>query len=330
MTSGLGLKLLCWRLLLALIVTGTAAPAFAQAYPTRPVRIVVPYVAGGSVDSIARVLAAALSDGMGQPVIVENRAGAGGNLGADVVAKSAPDGYTMLLAAAGQAVSASLYKRLPFDPVKDFIPVSQVIESNFVLLSSPKVPAKTVAELISLAKAKPGGMNFGSSGAGSSLHLSMEIFKHAAGINVVHIPYQGDAPLYAALIADQIQMAIAPLSTATAQAKGGTIRALAVTGSRRSRMLPDVPTFVESGIKELASPSWQGLFVPAKTPPAIVLKIQQEVAKAVRIPAVADRIRALGASEPVGGTSAEFEVLFKADVDQYARIIREAGIPQVD
>jgi tripartite-type tricarboxylate transporter receptor subunit TctC len=326
----MSLKRLLPLLTFTLFVAGALNPAAAQNYPNKPIRIVVPFVAGGSVDTIARLIGAKLSENLGQPVIVENRGGAGGNLGADVVAKSAPDGYTMLLATTGHAISASLYKTLPFDPVKDFVPVTQVIESNFVFLSSPKLSATTVGALVELAKTSRGGMNYGSSGAGGPLHLAMEILKSSVGIDVVHVPYRGDALLYAALIAGEIQMAMAPLSTGVPQVQGGTIRGLAVTGAKRAPQLPEVPTFLESGIRGLETSSWQSLFMPAKTPREIVLKMQQEVAKVVRMPDVAARLRAMGGAEPVGGTSEEFDVLFKADIARFARVIEQAGIPKAD
>jgi tripartite-type tricarboxylate transporter receptor subunit TctC len=316
--------------LIALAAIGINGTASAQTYPNRPIRMVVPYAAGGSVDIIARVIAAKLSDNLGQPVIVENRTGAGGNAGADVVAKSPPDGYTMLLAAAGLAISGALYKNLPFDPVKDFAPVTQVIESAFVLLESPKVPAANLRDLIALAKAKPGAMNYGSSGVGSSLHLSTEIFKNSAGIDVVHIPYRGDAPLYAALIAGDIQMAMSPLSSGLAQVQGNQMRGLAVTGPRRAPQLPDVPTFKESGVAGLETSSWQSLLMPANTPREIVLRVQQEVSKVVHLPDVVARFQALGGAEPVGSTPEEFGAVFRADVEQAKRIIEKAGIPRVE
>jgi len=316
--------------LIALAAVGMGGAASAQNYPNRPIRLVVPFAAGGSVDTIARVLAAKLSENFGQSVIVENRTGAGGNVGADVVAKSAPDGYTMLLAAAGHAISAGLYKSLPFDPVKDFVPVTQVIESAFILLASPKVPATNLRELIELAKAKPGSMNYGSSGVGSALHLAIEILKNSAGIDVVHIPYRGDAPLYAALIASDIQMAMSPLSSGLAQVKGNQMRGLAVTGPRRAPQLPEVPTFKEAGVSGLETSSWQSLFMPANTPSEIVLRMQQEVSKVVHLPDVVARFQVLGGADPVGSTPDAFAALFKGDVERYTRIIQQAGIPRVD
>ena len=316
--------------LIALAAIGINGAASAQTYPNRPIHMVVPYAAGGSVDTIARVIAAKLTDNMRQPVIVENRTGAGGNTGADVVAKSPPDGYTMLLAAGGLAISGALYKNLPFDPVKDFAPVTQVVETAFILLESPKVPATNLRELIALAKAKPGTMNYGSSGVGSALHLSTEVFKSSAGIDVVHIPYRGDAPLYASLIAGEIQMAMSPLSSGLAQVQANLMRGLAVSGPRRAPQLPDVPTFKESGIAGLENSNWQSLLMPANTPREIVLRMQKEVAKVVHLPDVVARFQALGGAEPVGSTPEEFDAVFKADVEQAARIIQKAGIPRVD
>jgi tripartite-type tricarboxylate transporter receptor subunit TctC len=304
--------------------------ARAQTYPNKPIRIVVPFVAG----------AAAIfdNDGLSEifPELGPNQAGkrvhgaAGGNIGADVVAKSPPDGYTMLLATTGQAISASLYRTLPFDPVKDFAPVTQVISSTFVLLASNKVPVSSTQELIALAKAKPGGLNYGSSGVGGPLHLAMEVFKSAAGVDVVHIPYRGDALLYAALIAGDIQMAMSPQSTSMPHIQSGSIRALGVTGTHRAAQLPNVPTFKESGVTGLESSSWQGLFMPARTPREIVLKIQQEVAKVLRNPEVRERLAAMGGAEPVGGTPEEFDALFKADIARFARVIEQASIPKAD
>jgi len=314
-------------ILLLATVLGTSA--LAQSYPNRPIRIIVPYAAGGSVDTIARVIGAKLSDNLGQPVVIENRVGAGGNVGADVVAKSSPDGYTMLLAAAGHAISAGLYKSLPFEPIKDFTPVTQVIESAFVLLSSPKISAADLPELIELAKAKPGALNYGSSGVGSALHLAVEIMNNSAGIKMVHVPYRGDAPLYAALVAGDIQLAMSPLSSGVAQIKGGLLRGLAVTGPRRAPQLPDVPTFKEAGMSGLDVSSWQSLFMPAGVPREIVLKMQQEVAKVIRLPDVVARFQTLGGAEPVGSTPDEWAALFKSDVERYTRIIEKAGIPKV-
>jgi tripartite-type tricarboxylate transporter receptor subunit TctC len=316
-----------------LAIAGLAAlpshQARAQNYPNRAVRVIVPFAPGGAVDTVTRLVSAKMSDQTGQPVIVENRTGAGGNLGTDAVAKSAPDGYTILKSTNGHAISATLYRSLPFDPVKDFIPVTQVLASTLVLVSSPKFPATTAQEAIALAKANPGGLNYGSSGLGAPLHLAMEMFKHSVGIDVVHVPYRGDALLYAALITGDIQLAIVPQSTGLPQIKSGAIRALAVTGLKRSPVLPDVPTFTETGASGLESPAWTGMFVPAGTPQETVVTIQKEVAKALAAPDVRERILGMG-QEPVGSTPKEFDALFKSDIAKFAQIIADAKIPKLD
>jgi tripartite-type tricarboxylate transporter receptor subunit TctC len=316
--------------LLLLAVTGFAGPARADTYPSKPIRLIVPFVPGGAVDTLARQIGNKLSEDLGQPVIVENRGGAGGNLGADVVAKSPPDGYTMLLTTTGHAISASLYRTLPFDPLKDFIPVTQVIASRFVLLASTKIPVTSTQDLIALAKSKPGGLNYGSSGVGGPLHLAMEVFKSSAGVDMLHVPYRGDALLYAALIAGEIQAAMAPESSALPHIQAGTIRGLGVTGTTRSPTLPDVPTLKEAGVAGLEASSWQGLFLPANTPPAIVHTLQRAVAKALATPDVRNRILALGGQEPVGNTPEEFGALFKTEVARFSRIIEGAKIPKVN
>jgi tripartite-type tricarboxylate transporter receptor subunit TctC len=216
--------------------------ACAESYPNRPVRIVVPFAAGGALDVLARLIGGKLSDGMGQPVIVENRAGAGGNLGADAVAKSPPDGYTILLTTNGLAIAPALYRKLPFDPAQDVTPVTQILASSLVLVASLRSQLASVQELIAAARSKPGGMNYGSTGAGNPLHLTMEMVKIAAGIDLQAVPYRGDAPLHAALIAGDVDVAVVPMATARPHIDGGRVRALAITGAQRSPALPDVPT----------------------------------------------------------------------------------------
>ena len=239
------LRRLCWVIGLVVAACALAGPAAAQNFPNRPIRIVVPFAAGGAVDTVGRIVAAKMSEHLGQPVIVENRTGAGGNIGADAVAKSAPDGYTLLLTTSGHAITPALYRTVPYDAVKDFTPVSQVLATTFVLVASPKLPVASIAEVVALAKAKPGSLNYGSSGLGAPLHLAMEVFKHSAGIDVQHIPYRGDAPVNAALIGGEIQLAVVPQSTGLPFIKSGSIRPLGVTGTKRSPVLPEVPTIAK-------------------------------------------------------------------------------------
>jgi tripartite-type tricarboxylate transporter receptor subunit TctC len=302
--------------------------ACAESYPNRPVRIVVPFAAGGALDVLARLIGGKLSDGMGQPVIVENRAGAGGNLGADAVAKSPPDGYTILLTTNGLAIAPALYRKLPFDPAQDVTPVTQILASSLVLVASLRSQLASVQELIAAARSKPGGMNYGSTGAGNPLHLTMEMVKIAAGIDLQAVPYRGDAPLHAALIAGDVDVAVVPMATARSHIDGGRVRALAITGGKRSPALPDVPTLTEQGVA-VESASWQGFFVSANTPREVMLTIQRETKKVLAMPDVLERIKAFGA-EPVGSTPEEFAAKFEDDLARFARIVEDAKLPKQD
>jgi tripartite-type tricarboxylate transporter receptor subunit TctC len=313
----------------ALVLAAPASGASAQTYPDRPLRLVVPFVAGGAVDSLARLIASKLQDGLKQSVIVENRPGAGGNLAAESVARAAPDGYTLLITTNGHAISPSLYKSLRYDAINDFAPVTQVISSSLLLVVNPKVQAANLKELVALAKAKPGALNYGSTGIGNPLHLTMEMLKGAAGIEVQMVPFRGDAPLNQALVQGDVEMAIVPLSTARPQVEAGGLRALAVTTARRSPAMPGVPTVAEQGFPGFDSGSWQGLFFPAKTPPQIVRRIQEEVARSLKDPDVAKRLETFGV-EPVGSTPKEFAAFVKADVERFARIVKDAKIPLQD
>jgi tripartite-type tricarboxylate transporter receptor subunit TctC len=320
---------LCWVIALAVTAYASAGPAAAQNFPNRPVRIVVPFAAGGAVDTVGRIVATKMSEQLGQPVIVENRTGAGGNIGADAVAKSPPDGYTLLLTTSGHAITPALYRTVPYDAVKDFTPVSQVLATTFVLVSSPKLPVASISDVIALAKSKPGGLNYGSSGLGAPLHLAMEVFKHSAGIDVQHIPYRGDAPVNAALIGGEIQLAVVPQSTGLPFIKAGSIRPLGVTGSKRSPVLPEVPTIAEAGVTGLEVRSWNGLFAPAGTPREVVLTIQKAVAASMASAEVRDRILAMG-QDPIGNTPEEFDALFKSDLARFAKVIEQAKIQRLD
>jgi tripartite-type tricarboxylate transporter receptor subunit TctC len=321
------MKRLALAFLIVLAVLNTSA-AYAQGYPSRTIRIVVPFAAGGAVDVLARLVGTKLGESLGQPVIIENRPGAGANLAADFVAKSAADGYTILLTTNGLAISPSLYRTLPFDVHKDFTPVTQLVASQLVLTATPKLPANSVAELTTLAKSKPGGLNYGSTGIGNPLHLTMEMLKTAAGLDIQAVPYRGDAPLIAALISGEIQLGVTPMATTVPQVQAGLLKALATGGAKRSPLLPDVATIGET-IPGFESGSWQGFFVPAGTPREAVVIIQRETAKVLKLPDVQERLRA-GGNEAVGSAPEEFEARFKADVAKFAKIISDAKIPKQD
>jgi len=319
------------RLLTAItLAVLSATTALAQNYPDRPLRLIVPFPAGGGVDTMARILALKMGDVVKQPVLVEHKPGAGGNVGTDFVAKSAPDGYTMLLNVNGIAISPSLYKKLSFDPLKDLIGVTQVAATQFLLTGSPKFEAKTVQELIAIARAKPGVLNYGSSGVGAPLHLQAEIFKHVAGdLQITHIPYRGDAPMLTALLSGDVQVAFMPQSTGSMQVESGQLRGLGVTGRKRWPSIPNVPTMTEAGVNGMEDGSWYGLFVPTGTPPQAVQFLQQAMVKKLADPEVSGRIRSTG-QEPVGSPTADFQAFFKSEVARFARVIEAAKIPKLD
>jgi tripartite-type tricarboxylate transporter receptor subunit TctC len=323
------MKPLFIALAMALAACGIGDTASAQDWPNRTVRIVVPYAPGGGVSVYAQLISTKLSEIVKQSVVVENRPGAGGNVGSDVVAKSPPDGYTALIHTSALASAGPLYKSLPFDPIKDFAPITNVVATQMIVSGSLKSTAATLPQLIAEAKAKPGTLNYASSGLGSSLHLFAEIFKNNAGVDIVHIPYRGDAPMITAMIAGDVQMAFLPQATGQAAVQGGRVRALAVTGRTRLPQLPETPTLLELGIGGFEGGSWTGMWLPAATPPAIVLAFQQAVAKVLADPLVAERFRSFGA-EPIGNTPEQFAAQFKADVARYADIIAKAKIPKLD
>jgi tripartite-type tricarboxylate transporter receptor subunit TctC len=313
-----------------LVLCAGASSALAQGYPDRPLRLIVPFPAGGGVDTMARILANKLADVVKQPVLVEHKPGAGGNVGTDFVAKSAPDGYTMLLNVNGIAISPSLYRKLSFDPLNDLVGVTQVAATQFLLVGSPKLEAKSVQEVIALARAKPGTLNYGSSGVGAPLHLQAEIFKHATGgLQIMHIPYRGDAPMLTALLSGDVHIAFMPQSTGPQQVSSGQLRGLGVTGRKRWPSIPDVPTMTESGVNGMDDGSWYGLFVPAGTSPQIVQTLQQAMVKTLADPEVSGRIRSTG-QEPVGSPTADFQAFFKSEIARFARVIEAAQIPKLD
>jgi tripartite-type tricarboxylate transporter receptor subunit TctC len=312
----------------ASLALGTGS-AWAQAFPSKPVRIVVPFPPGGTVDVLARLIAPKMSEGLGQPVIVDNRGGAGGAIGTNVVAQADPDGHTLLLTPNGIAVAPAMFRKLPYDPAKDFAPVTQLVATMYIIVANPSLPASSMKEFIELAKAKPGSLNYGSNGVTDPLQLTMELLKLSTGIDVVPVPYKGVGPLNAAVLGGEVPLAVMPLSISVASVTSGRLRALGVTGPRRAAVLPDVPTVAESGVPGFEAVGWQGLFVPAKTPRSVVERLNQEAVKALNAPDVRERVIKAG-QEPVGSTVQDFDARFRSDLATFARIVKEAGIPPQD
>lgn len=322
------MKRLSLRAAAILLAAMPVAGALAQGFPAKPVRIVVPFAAGGAVDTVARALGQKLAESWRQPVLVDNRPGAGGNIAADAVAKAPADGYALLITTQGFAISPGLYRKLPFDATRDFAPVTQLTSSFLVLVCSPQMQAQSARELVALAKSKPGTVNYGSTGVGAPPHLLGELLKSTSGIDMLHVPYKGDAPLTQALLAGEVQVAFMPLAGVLPHIKSGRVRALGVSGKVRSAAMPDVPTFAEASIP-FEFTGWLGIFAPAAAPREIVVQIQREIAKAIVAPDMLERWPAWG-YEPVGNTPEQFAAKVAADMGMYARVIREAGIPLQD
>jgi len=302
-----------------------AAAAADQPYPNRPIRVVVPQSAGGSTDLAARTVTQRLDDVLKQPVVVDNRPGAGSINGTDIVAKAAPDGYTLLAIAASFTITPNLRKRLPFDPARDFAPISQLITLPHILVVHPSVSAKSVKELIALAKAKPGELNCASSGVGTSTHLAVEQFMYMTGTKMAVIPYKGGAPGVVALLGGQVQLYFATISTALPHIKAGKLRALAVTSAKRSTAAPEFPTIAEAGVPGYEHSSWVGLLAPAKTPRAIIEKLHSEVVKIVHAPEVKAAFLRDGL-ESVGNSPQEFAAIIETEMAKWAKLVKAAGI----
>jgi tripartite-type tricarboxylate transporter receptor subunit TctC len=315
------------RFMLALAAALALAPALAaaQGYPTKPIRMVVPFPAGGGTDIIARIVAPRLSEALGQSVVIDNRGGAGGNIGTDIVAKSVPDGYTLLMAYSSHATNPGLYPKLPFDAVRDFAAISLVATVPQALSVNASVPVKSVRDLVELAKAKPGQINYASSGGGTPNHLAAELFNRMAGISTQHVPYKGVAPGLTALMGNEVQFMFPTVLSASAQLKAGRIRALAVTSIKRSASLPEVPTLSESGLTGYEALSWYGFLAPAKVPPAVLTRLSTEAMRIVKLPEVRESLAGQGA-EPVGNTPPEFERFVVAEIKKWTELIRTVGI----
>jgi len=313
------------RVLVALLVA--ASQALAQTYPSRPVRVMVGFAPGGPNDIIARAYSVQLAEAMGQPFVVENRTGAAGNLAAEAVARAAPDGHTLMLGSTGtNAVNPSLYAGLPFDPVRDLAPVSVVATSPSALAVHPKVAAQSVRELIALAKAQPGKLTYASAGSGSSQHLSAELFKQAAGVDIVHVPYKGAAPGITDLLAGQVDMSFAPVANVVPHAKSGKLRLLAVTGASRSEFAPGVPTVAESGVPGFEVTTWYAVFATGGTPAAIVERLTAELGKISRNPKLREQLAGLGIDAAASASPAEARAYRDAEVERWGKLVRALGV----
>lgn len=310
-----------------LAVAACAAPAALaqERWPAKPVRMVVPFAPGGSTDVLARLVGQKLSERWGQPVVIENKAGAGGNLGADAVAKSAPDGYTLLMASGSIAINPSIYKKMPFDTRKDLVAITNVAGGPMLVVVPDRSPARSIKELIALAKDKPGKLNFGSAGVGSQVHLAGENFANVAGIEITHVPYKGEAVAYNDLIAGQIDLMVGNFAAASALVGPGRLRALAVTSKERAPQMPDIPTVAESGLPGFENTGWFGLFAPAGTPADVIAKVQRDVAAVMAETDTKARLYVQGMT-PIANTPKEFAATVEEELERWAVVVKNRKI----
>ncbi|MBI4194144.1 MAG: tripartite tricarboxylate transporter substrate binding protein [Betaproteobacteria bacterium] len=299
--------------------------AAAEPYPTKPVRMIVAVPPGGPADTLARLVGPGLGEALGQIVVIDNRPGANGIIAYEMAARAAPDGYTFVVVAAGVAINPSIYRKVPYDPVKDFAPITHGISVPNILVVHPSVPARSVKDLIAHAKARQGQLTFASAGNGTSGHLALELFRLSSGIQVVHVPYKGGGPALAEVLAGQVQALFSIALAATPQIKAGRLRALAITSAERSPVAPDLPTVAESGFPAFEVIGWFGWLAPAKTPQDIIARLNQEIVRVLKRPEVRDRL--LGMSTvPVGNTPRQFGAFIRSERDKWARVVREAGV----
>ena len=308
----------------ALLPLALVAPLYAQDYPARPIRIIVPFSPGGAVDGPTRVVAQELGRRLKQQVIIDNRPGAGATIGSEAVARAAPDGYTLLLASQTNAIAASLYPKLNYQPIDDFAPISLLGREPGVLVVHPSLPAKNIAELVALAKDKPGQLNYASSGNGSGQHLFMAMFAAMSGIQLTHVPYRGSGQATTDVLAGTVPMSLPGLAGMVAHIKAGKLRALATTGARRAAQLPDVPTLAEAGVSGYSAYVWMGLLAPRGTPAAIIDKLQRELRASLDAPEVKQYFAETG-MEAVGSNPAEFDAFFREERDRWALIVKQTG-----
>ena len=314
------------RLLRCVVITAAtfATIASAQPYPAKSIRLVVPYAPGGGVDIIARTTAQDLTKRVGQQIIVDNRTGGGGNVGSDLVAKSAPDGYTLLMASPANTINPSLYAKMPYDPMRDLAAIALIASVPAVLLANRSLPVQNIKQLVALAKAKPGALTYGSGGSGSTEHLAGEMFKSFAGIEMLHVPYKGGAQVLTDVIGGQIALLFVNQVFALPHVQGGKVKALAVAGSTRSPSLPDVPTFVESGFRDFVVSVWWGIMGPAAMPKEIVNQLNREIVAGLSSPEMKERLQSMSA-QPLGGTAEQFATFFAAETKRWAPIVKASG-----
>jgi tripartite-type tricarboxylate transporter receptor subunit TctC len=319
-----------WWLLIAIVTAVQApAPVFAQEYPAKSIRWIVPYSPGGTSDFIARLLGQKLTEAWKQTVVIENRPGANGNIGTEVVAKAAPDGYTLLLVADALTVNQTLYPNLPFDAEKDFATVTTVLRQSLVLTVHPSLPVKSVKQFIALARARPAELNYSSGGSGNLNHIAAELFQSMAGVKLTHVPYKSMAPAISALLQGEVQLTFTTLVSVAPHLKSGRVRALGVSSRERNAALPDLPTISEAGVPSYEAGSWVGVLVPAQTPRPIVARLNQEIVRILRIPDVHEQISRSGA-EVVANTPDEFAALIRTNVKKYAELIKRVGTIRLD
>jgi tripartite-type tricarboxylate transporter receptor subunit TctC len=299
-------------------------PALAQEYPAKPIRVVVPFPPGGGTDFMGRVVMQKVGENLGTTVVIDNRGGAGSSIGTEIVARSPADGYTVLIISGAHAINPSIYPKLPYDSVRDFAPVTMFTSGPALLVVHPSVPAKSVKELIALAKLRPGQLNYASAGIGTPPHLSGELFKTMARVDIVHVPYKGNGPAYTDLIGGHVSVMFPNVSTATAHVRAGKLRALAVTTKNRTAIAPDLPTISESGVPGYDVSSWYGLLAPAGTPAAVVTKLQREIARVLRLPDVSEKLTSQGL-DLVGNTPEEFAAIIRSEIVKWAKVVKASG-----
>jgi tripartite-type tricarboxylate transporter receptor subunit TctC len=318
------MKIFC-RFASILLLTGASALALAQAYPSKPIRVIVPYAPGGGLDTVGRPVVQKLSEAFGQPVILENRPGGGTTIGTGAVAKARPDGYTLLLTLSALAIGPSLYPQLPYDPVKDFAPVSWVATSSYILAAHPSVPVRSVKELVALAKARPGAVSYSSPGLGTDPHMAMELFQSLARVSMNHIPYNGGGPAATAAMGGHVDVLFLPTSVGTPFVQAGRLRGIAVSTPRRSSLMPDLPTVAEAGVPGFAAEAWSGILAPAGSPPDVIAKLNANITRIVHTP----EVKSLLASrmvDPVGSSAEQFGERLRSDVAKWKKLVAERGI----